>query len=197
MYIEFLVISFLLFRIKNNYIISLITLIPAFYCTKYSIYEIHEKFHHVSGLIRYWPTFALAVNVCLYNLFDKLDNALSLYLKRKVFRIVVYISLILLIHFYYPKDLVFLQFYFCYIIVALTNAESLVGNFLCFLGKHSLNIWLIHTFICYYYWQSLFLKLLDGNAILSVIILLVISLLMSIAINYFYNILSNLKKVNA
>ena len=57
-----------------------------------------------------------------------------------------------------------------------------IGNLLVFLGKHSANVWLIHTFIRYYYCEDFIYGMGHFGLIISV--LLVLSLSLSIAIEF-------------
>lgn len=58
----------------------------------------------------------------------------------------------------------------------------ILGNILVFLGKHSANIWLIHTFIRYYYCESFIYGL--GYWGLIILVLLLISLCISIVVEF-------------
>ena len=58
------------------------------------------------------------------------------------------------------------------------------------LGKHSTNIWLTHTFWCYYYWQKI--VLIPRYSVLIYIWLLILSLASSYIINLIYVPVSNL-----
>lgn len=58
------------------------------------------------------------------------------------------------------------------------------------LGKHSNNIWLVHTFFCYYYFQNIIFY--PKYSILIITWLLIISLIVSIVINLIDNIINNL-----
>lgn len=55
-----------------------------------------------------------------------------------------------------------------------------------FLGRHSTNMWLIHSFYCYYFLEATQLVYGTGNALLSLVILIVLSLASSILLNGFY-----------
>lgn len=65
-----------------------------------------------------------------------------------------------------------------------------IGKILSFFGTHSTNIWLTHTFWCYYFGQAIIL--LPRYSILIYIWLLFLSLLSSYIINLLYVPLSNL-----
>lgn len=64
------------------------------------------------------------------------------------------------------------------------------NKILLFLGKHSNNMWLIHTFFCYYYFQDIIFY--PKYSILIVILLLIISLAISIIINLILDLIDNM-----
>lgn len=58
-----------------------------------------------------------------------------------------------------------------------------------FLGKHSTNIWLIHSFYCYYFLEITQLVFLTRNVWVDLLILLLLSLVSSIGLEWFYSLL--------
>ena len=68
--------------------------------------------------------------------------------------------------------------------------DTRIGNTLAYFGKHSTNIWLTHTFWCYYFGQSI--VLLPKYSILIYIWLIILSLLSSYVINLLYVPICNL-----
>ena len=57
------------------------------------------------------------------------------------------------------------------------------------MGKHSMNMWLIHSFFIYYYWQDLFV-VITHNAIVAYLMLIILSYFSSIVINSFWNMVN-------
>lgn len=55
-----------------------------------------------------------------------------------------------------------------------------------FFGKHSMNMWLIHSFFCYYYFQKEML-MVSNNAIVDYVLLVAVSLIVSIVIDKIWN----------
>ena len=51
-----------------------------------------------------------------------------------------------------------------------------------FFGKHSMNMWLIHSFFCYYYFQKEML-MVSNNAIIDYVLLVVVSLVASLIVD--------------
>lgn len=68
--------------------------------------------------------------------------------------------------------------------------ETKLQNLFCFLAKHSTNMWLTHTFWCYYFWQPIvFAPYLSP---LIYIWLVILSVITSYVVNIIYVPLSNL-----
>lgn len=66
---------------------------------------------------------------------------------------------------------------------------KIIKRIFVFLGKHSTNIWLIHSFYCYYFLGITHLVFLTRNVWVDLLILLLLSLASSIALEWFYNLL--------
>ena len=61
-----------------------------------------------------------------------------------------------------------------------------------YLGKHSTNIWLIHSFYCYYFLEATKLVYSTRNVWINLLILLLMSLVSSILVDLFYNLITKL-----
>ena len=61
-----------------------------------------------------------------------------------------------------------------------------------YLGKHSTNIWLIHSFYCYYFLEATKLVYSTRNVWIDLLILLLMSLVSSILVDLFYNLITKL-----
>ena len=72
--------------------------------------------------------------------------------------------------------------------VILDNYKPLKQCFV-FLGKHSTNMWLIHSFFCYYFLEATYLVYSTKNVWIDLLILVALSLSSSIAVNGFYCLL--------
>ncbi|WP_270595131.1 hypothetical protein, partial [Faecalibacillus faecis] len=66
------------------------------------------------------------------------------------------------------------------------------SKILFFIGKNSTNMWLTHTFYCYYFYP--FVKIVYGsrNALVAFITLVILSLITSILIDIFWKYISKL-----
>ena len=189
MYVEFLLLVFLLYRISTKWLLSLVTIITGIFAIwmqyHYGI-PFPEKYRQIGGLLHYWPTFVLALNVFLWNLFDKVDGLFRRYVKSMYIRIGIYMSLAVLVHYYAPNELKFFQFFFYYMVICFIDTDNSIAQLLRFFGKHSMNMWLFHTFICYYYWQDWFMAISFNKWYLGLLNLTWMSLLLSILVNAIY-----------
>ena len=59
-----------------------------------------------------------------------------------------------------------------------------------YLGKHSTNIWLTHSFYCYYFYEATKIVYKTKNVWVDLLILIAMSLVTSIIIEFFYKLLS-------
>lgn len=78
------------------------------------------------------------------------------------------------------------------------NRFALVSKTVCFIGKHSANMWLIHSFFCYYFLTvCLHVVFVFENTLIAALITLLLSLVSSILLNRFYVFLFSLFSHNA
>lgn len=80
----------------------------------------------------------------------------------------------------------------CFTTLMLINSISILSKILFFIGKNSTNMWLTHTFYCYYFYP--FVKIVYGsrNALVAFITLVILSLITSILIDIFWKYISKL-----
>lgn len=189
MYAEFILLVFFLYRLSSKWMLTCITVITgvvAIWMQHHYGIPFPDKFKHIGGLLHYWPTFVLGLNVYVWNLFDKVDGLLREYVKLSYIRIGTYLSLAVLIHYFAPNELKFFQFFFYYMVICFIDTNNQIAKILKFFGKYSMNMWLLHTFVCYYYWQDWFLAISFDKWYLGFLNLTWISLLFSILIDAFY-----------
>lgn len=84
---------------------------------------------------------------------------------------------------------------FVYVTIKLLCSKR-CNSILKFMGKHSMNIWLIHTFICYYYFNDLLGVISFKNPWLALVIVFASSILFSMITNIFFNHLSKSVHIN-
>lgn len=76
---------------------------------------------------------------------------------------------------YVPLLITFMMQYF--------DALVPLKRIFCLLGKHSTNMWLIHSFYCYYFYPAARLVCWSRNPFLSLVALIVMSLISSVILN--------------
>lgn len=91
----------------------------------------------------------------------------------------------------YDMDVLIVPF-FVVLCMTLVDLLPAVKKALAYLGRHCNNIWLVHSFYCFYFYAATRLVYCTTDAVLSLIILLGLSLGSSIAIDGFYSALRKL-----
>lgn len=144
----------------------------------------------LSTLLLWLPSFLSGMISSKYNIFEWVELKLKSYPKTIVFHVVVFVILSVLVlvslHFRLARYSLFylvasfLMPLYIYIVLVVIKGLKLNRVF-SFLGKHSLNIWLIHTFICYYYFQSIIIFF--QYYFLAFFVTLLLSLLSSVLIS--------------
>lgn len=71
----------------------------------------------------------------------------------------------------------------CFSMLVLMNCISLLGKIFLFIGKNSTNMWLTHSFYCYYFYPFVRMVYYSKNAVISYLTLVILSLLTSILID--------------
>ena len=64
-------------------------------------------------------------------------------------------------------------------------------HFFAFFGKHSANMWFIHSFYCYYFYKVVKIVYCSQNAIIDFLVLLCMSLFSSICVEWIYKYIGN------
>lgn len=129
-------------------------------------------------------------------LFDKIERYLQ---KSNIDNYFIYISLLIIsIILYFNITKFKIAGYFTYIIIMPIFVLSIINiikpnKFIEFIGKHSTNMWLTHSFFCYYYFQKFIF--LPKYSILIFIWLLILSLITSIVIKEIYKIIAKYIKI--
>lgn len=76
----------------------------------------------------------------------------------------------------------------CFIVLCLEIMDIVPAIKKCFvvLGKNSTNMWLIHSFYCYYFFKIAKIVFWSKNAIVDLVVLILLSLVSSVALEYMY-----------
>ena len=61
-------------------------------------------------------------------------------------------------------------------------------------GKHSMNMWLIHSFFCYYYFQKEMLMVSD-NAVADYVLLVAVSVVSSMGVDWVWGYINTVKRL--
>ncbi len=93
----------------------------------------------------------------------------------------------------YDLDVVIVPF-FVVLCVTLVDIIPFIKKALAYIGRHCNNIWLVHSFYCYYFYAATKAVYFTTDPVVSLLTLLGLSLVSSIAIEWFY---AQLKKISA
>ena len=85
-------------------------------------------------------------------------------------------------------DIIYTPFFIAFVSILIDNVKGIKKGFTV-LGKHSLNIWLIHTFYCYYFLEATKVVYITKIVWIDLLILLEMSLLTSILLELLYQYL--------
>ena len=139
--------------------------------------------YHMYNFLYYYPSFFLGTLFCKYSLFEKFRAAMA---KETicVAACVVLIGLAFVVRSKWnvTEMTIVMTPLFIYLFVVFFRLIGNANKVFLFFGKHSMNMWLIHTFFCYYYFQKEMLMISD-NAIVAYVLLVVMSLLSSMVID--------------
>ena len=82
---------------------------------------------------------------------------------------------------------------FIYLFVVFFKVIGKANMAFLFFGKHSMNMWLIHSFFCYYYFQKEMLIVSD-NAVVDYVLLVAVSVVASMVVDWVWRLI--LRKSN-
>lgn len=145
----------------------------------------------VVNLLIWTPCFYMGVYFAKFDMFDYLKQ---LFKKIKLDNKIIYLIIGLLIicfNNHIPggtgRDALITPIFIICIINIFDDSKA--AGILTHLGKHSNNMWLVHSFFCYYYFQKVLFS--TKISVLILLLLIVLSLLTSYVINYISSILIN------
>jgi len=219
LYIELLLIFPLVKRILKGGIASTLTMTLGLYMLSIIMEVIVMKlpllfflkenfiYHDIMNILFWQVTFCMGYIIAKFNLFNYINKQLKI---RGLDKNVFYITLILAIICFRIKfsaicisigkgNASYIDFILAPIFIFVcTNLIYRIKGSCIFLilGKHSTNIWLTHTFFCFYYFQRF--VFLPRLSILILIWLAVLSIAASIFINFLVKKLEGfIKKINS
>lgn len=153
---------------------------------------------HIYYFCYYFPSFFLGLLFCKYSLYERFQAVVA----KESIRLVICLVLtgaafVARSKWGITEMTIVLTPLFIYLFVAFFRLIGNANKVFLFFGKHSMNMWLIHTFFCYYYFQKEMLMISD-NAIVAYVLIVVMSLLSSMVIDliwiYTHNVLIFLSK---
>lgn len=158
----------------------------------FNIISSDEILKMILNPIAYQSTFILGCMFCRLNIFDKLNDRIkNTYLNSIIIQISIITTCILLRGKYNIIDFIMVPLF---IYASITCIEKLnLSNIFIYLGTYSTNMWLTHSFFCYYYFQN---ELFSFKYSLIIFILLIIlSLISSYCINFILRYIDNFSRV--
>lgn len=182
------------YKISIVFIGTIVAFRISYLCSKLSLIiqsSVISIFLSMVALILYEQIyFIIGILVARYKIFDRISENL------KSFKInIKEISLLLLIFlgiiYILTRDIniindyiyVFIMPIFIYVIINIIKCNSILN----YIGSNSNNIWLTHSFFCYYYFQQIIF--IPKYSILIFLWLIILSLMSSMAINFLLNII--------
>lgn len=150
--------------------------------------------YHLNTILINIPIFVTGIFFAKFSIFDNITKFLPKHQLLNLSLAIILFIIPLLSRAYLPMigitENVFVPMFILSIILFKRIKIQKTNKFLSILGNNSTNMWLIHSFFCYYLFQSLILY--PRNPILIYLWLVLISLLTSILLNKFWNIANNL-----
>jgi len=133
-------------------------------------------------------SFFMGIVFAKYDILSQLHKKLSSY--KKVYQIVICICSFILapcIRQLFGSQIdLFLVPAFIFFCMIFCKNIPFISKVFRMLGEHNSNIWLIHSFYCYYYYQITKIVYSSKYAFIDLIILISVSLISSVCVDYFY-----------
>lgn len=187
---------FFLDKIKKWLLAAIIIVGCLTVCLIPGLFEITMKFININ-CISYLIIFMCAMLISKYKIYEKIYKvAKSNRLISYILPCLVLILSILARYYASGNDIIAHQYdfiiapAFCYSVISLLKNEKII-KLLCYFGKYSMYMWLIHTFIYLVYWKE-FIALFKYSFIMYVVLVMV-SLVLSIAFSRIYDLINKKK----
>lgn len=155
----------------------------------YNIIPVYSPIRLLMQAVAQQSTFIMGCICCKFKVFDKLYEKLELKDINNIFVNLLIISLIIIIRNLESKLDIILLPIFIYSSLMIINKFKLNKLFK-YLGDHSTNLWLTHSFFCYYYFQRI--TFMPKYSILIVIWLLGLCLLSSYLIKFIFKLINKI-----
>lgn len=133
------------------------------------------QFEFIFNVMNMQFIFISGIIICKYKIFDKINECIT---QNWIYIPIFILSVVLL--FIFPIKTLIYNIMTPIIIFILTKLIK-KSNILKILGKHSGDIWMVHTFFCYYYFESIIF--IPRYSTLIVVWTILLSLISSIVLN--------------
>lgn len=142
---------------------------------------------HIYYFCYYFPSFFLGLLFCKYSLYERFRAVVA---KESICLVICLVltgmAFVVRSKWGITEMTIVLTPLFIYLFVFFFRKIGRVNQVFLFFGKHSMNMWLIHSFFCYYYFQKEML-MVSNNAIVDYVLLVAVSLIVSIVIDKIWN----------
>lgn len=141
---------------------------------------------HVHQFFYYFPVFYLGLFFSKYSCFERFQRiTCNSLIGCVVCVIMTAIAYIIRSKWDITEMTILMTPLFIYLFVVFFRLIGNVNKVFLFFGKHSMNMWLIHSFFCYYYFQKEML-MVSNNAIVDYVLLVVVSLVSSVMVDWMW-----------
>lgn len=142
---------------------------------------------HIYYFCYYFPSFFLGLLFCKYSLYERFRAVVA---KESICLVICLVltgaAFVVRTKWGITEMTIVLTPLFIYLFVFFFRKIGRANQVFLFFGKHSMNMWLIHSFFCYYYFQKEML-MVSNNAIVDYVLLVAVSLIVSIVIDKIWN----------
>lgn len=142
---------------------------------------------HIYYFCYYFPSFFLGLLFCKYSLYERFRAVVA---KESLCLVICLVltgmAFVVRSKFGITETTIVMTPLCIYLFVVFFRKIGRANQVFLFFGKHSMNMWLIHSFFCYYYFQKEML-MVSNNAIVDYVLLVAVSLIVSIVIDKIWN----------
>lgn len=150
-------------------------------------------FSNIFGITPYSVLLLIGILFSKYNIFESWSLVFDKYCKIET-AVLAMITIILCVYVRYKiiefdLDIIIVPI-FLLAVLRLIDNFSFTSELLVFLGKNSTNMWLTHSFYCYYFYPFVKIVYSSGSALIAFVILVALSLITSFLIDLFWKYVS-------
>lgn len=141
---------------------------------------------HIYYFCYYFPSFFIGMLFCKYSLYERFRAVVdreSLCLV--ICLVLTWVAFVVRSKWGITEMTIVMPPLCIYLFVVFFRKIGRANQVFLFFGKHSMNMWLIHSFFCYYYFQKEML-MVSNNAIVDYVLLVVVSLVSSVMVDWIW-----------